>query len=210
VSSVFDYHRTDPDAEGRHGVRHVRTRVKAADSVVVKIADQLFRMDEAIGKKKVDDFTVYLKDVCGVAIVVRDEAEVRRVAQEIIKGRWTGKELEAAGVKVFDAARRFETFEVKEKLGKNDLSWRGIKIAGFWNGLCLEIQIKTEETLLREQAAHTAESHARYKTKREQMREHFAHDQPLYPFVRAYLRHLFIPGAPLPPAPETLTLKVGD
>lgn len=191
IYSLYDYSPTY-GAPRKHGAEHVRARLKTPESVITKIADQVMRLDSQVGGKKIDNFTVYLKDVCGLAIIVENESQVRRVFEDLIKHRWSDRELETVGLEQNDSVRRFQIFEVKEKLGKNDKSWRGIKFAGFWKGTCFEVQIKTEQMLFREQAHHTEESHSRYKAKREELRRQFSEQEQLYPFIRDLLVHVFI------------------
>lgn len=191
IYSLYDYS-PDYGSPTRYGTQHVRTRVKTPESVITKIADQVMRIDSQVGGKKIDNFTVYLKDVCGIAIIVENEAQVRRVYEDMMKHRWSDGELEQVGLQSQENVRHFQLFEVKDKLGKSDKSWRGIKFACFWKGTCFEIQIKTEQMLFREQAHHTEESHSRYKAKREELRRTFSESESLFPFVRDLLVNVFI------------------
>lgn len=191
VANVVEYQPSDPN---EFGIHKIISRIKAEEELWNKVVDEIFGLDALVKRdKELRHLSKYVKDIFGVKIVVAsaDEAvKLHRVLQELdLRSDY----LRAVGVESTPESARLNFIETKDYLttqGKES-GWEALKSVVSWNGKIFEIQVQTLGNFWREREHLTRESHAGFKSRREEIREQIAEQVPLFAFYQNLLRWLF-------------------
>jgi hypothetical protein len=93
---------------------------------------------------------------------------------------------------------------------EKDSGWEAMKSVVRWGGRMFEIQVQPLRNFWREREHLTRESHAGFKSRREQIRQQVSAQIPLFGFYQALLKWLFQnPDGPAPVFPG-LSVVVRD
>jgi hypothetical protein len=200
VANVVEY---QPDASNAHGIHKFISRIKAEEQIWNKVVDTIFGLDRLVrADKQLRHLGRFVKDVFGVKAIVGDPKEARALHDALQRLDWSAEILDAHGVPMSDATRRMEFIEVKDYMatvGRKATGWEAIKSVFRWWDTMIEVQVQPLANFHREREALTAESHAGFKARRDELRNQIADRLPLFGFYRDLLRWLFM--APAEPAP---------
>lgn len=192
VSNVVEY---QPRGSNPFNVHKFMTRVKAEEEIWNKVVDEIFDLDSLVARdKQLSHLSRYVKDVFGLKAVVANEESAFDFLAELQTRQWDDTLLEAIGVTPSPTTRQFSLLETKDylssKRAKNS-GWKALKLVVSWGDRLFEVQIQPVRNYLRERERLTQESHASFKSTREQVRNHIAAQFPLFGFFRDLLRWLF-------------------
>ncbi|MFN7914272.1 MAG: hypothetical protein U0Q55_02960 [Vicinamibacterales bacterium] len=212
IANVVEYH---PESISDWRIYKMVSRIKAEEQIWNKVVDTIFDLDRLVElDKQLRHLNRFVKDVFGVKFVVSDQAAVRRL-QEALRGlQWTPEQLERRGVPPTPATAALECLEVKDYLSETEglkaSGWQAIKSVFHWWDTMIEVQVQPLGNYLQERERLTRESHAGFKSRREDIRNQVAAAIPLFGFYRDLLKWLFLePDSPAPTF-DRVTIVVTD
>jgi hypothetical protein len=191
VANVVEYQPTQPNAKGIH---KIISRIKAEEELWNKVVDEIFSLDTLVKRdKELRHLSKYVKDVFGVKIVVGSAEEAHELHELLQRQSWTASELDAVGIVPGVATHGLQFVEIKNYLTEKGKAsgWEALKSVVLWNGRLFEIQVQSLGNFWREREYLTRESHAGFKSRREQVREQIAEHVPLFRFYQDLLKWLF-------------------
>ena len=116
------------------------------------------------------------------------------------------------GVPVLGSTTRLRCLEVKDYLDTADgikaSGWQAIKSIFQWWDTMIEVQVQPLANYLNERERLTKESHAGFKSRREEVRNQVAAAIPLFGFYRDLLKWLFLAPNTRAPLFESVTIVV--
>lgn len=211
VSNVVEYDALEPNPAS---VVRLLTRIKAEEEVWNKVADELFELDALVLRdKELRHLSRYVKDVFGLKVVVAGLEDVRKAQQALALLRFGDEALTARGLATVDAHRALEFIEVKDYLSRKSRKhsgWAAMKSVVRFGGRTFEIQVQPLVNFLRERERLTKESHAGFKSTREQVRDEVSTRVPLFGYTRALLAWLFVDSAGPPPSHPGVEVRLVD
>ena len=191
VANVVEY---QPKRANRQGIHKIISRIKAEEELWNKVVDEIFNLDSLVKRdKELRHLSSYVKDVFGIKVVVSSAEEASLFHSLLEQQRWSLDELKAVEVassKIAEALHFVETKNYLMDKGKAS-GWEALKSVVSWHGRLFEIQVQTLENFWRERDHLTRESHAGFKSRREQVREQIAEHMPLFRFYQDLLKWLF-------------------
>jgi len=212
VANVVEY---QPEAMNDWRVYKMVSRIKAEEQIWNKVVDTIFGLDRLVElDKQLRHLNRFVKDVFGVKFVVGDQEGARALQEALIGLQWSPERLAQHKVPVRPTTIRLECLEVKDYMdpreGIKASGWEAIKSVFSWWDTMIEVQVQPLANYLQERERLTKESHAGFKTRREELRNQIAASIPLFGFYRDLLKWLFL--APDSPAPtfECVTIVVRD
>jgi hypothetical protein len=202
VANMVEYQPTEPN---KYGVHKIISRIKAEEQLWNKVVDEIFSLDSLVTQDKVlRHLSPFVKDVFGVKIVVGSTAEVQKLQGILETISWEEAQLSGVGIPSAVGANRLEFVEIKNYLKGHEKGsgWEAMKSVVRWHGRTFEIQIQPLRNFWRERELLTRESHAGFKSRREQIRNQVAEQIPLFRFYQSLLRWLVQnPDGPAPVFP---------
>ncbi|MEY4669912.1 MAG: hypothetical protein RL518_2611 [Pseudomonadota bacterium] len=202
VANMVEYQPTQPNT---HGVHKIISRIKAEEELWNKVVDEIFGLDSLVTRdKELRHLSYYVKDIFGVKIVVGTPEEVVLLHQELERLSWSSTELQAVGVTNLPQMTRLAFLETKDYIRnvEKNSGWEAMKSVITWGGRMFEVQVQPLSNFWREREHLTRESHAGFKSRREEIRLQVAEHIPLFRFYQSLLRWLIqLPDAPAPTFP---------
>lgn len=211
VANFVDYEATELDERGIH---RITSRIKAEEEIWNKVVDELFQVDQLVQRdKQLRHLSRYVKDIFGLKIVVNELGKIRALHDDLQALDVSPGRLGELQVPYDVTTRRLYFVETKDYLDGSEpkrSGWRAIKSVVRWWNETFEVQIQPLRNYLKERERLTTESHASFRTRREELRAEVSRLIPLYGFYRELLRWLFLrPESPPPDFPH-LTLELVD
>lgn len=192
VANMVEYQPTEPN---EYSIYKMISRIKAEEEIWNKVVDEIFNLDVLVeSDKEIRHLSRYVKDVFGIKLVVGSPDEMRRVQQVLQAVRWSMEDLHRVGSSTYpESAEKLRYLEVKDYAVKHEKEsgWKAIKSVVMWRGCVFEIQIQPLLNFWKEREFLMRESHAGFKAKREQVREHVARQIPLFGFYKRLLTWMF-------------------
>lgn len=208
VANFVEY---QPAEANPWSIQKITSRIKAEEELWNKVVDEIFKVDSLIqSHKELRHLSRYVKDVFGFKILVAETGAVNRLHKVLQNHRWTSEQLSHVGVPWELATEKLEFLEVKDYLASKPSGWQALKSVVHWWDSTMELQIQPLRNYLRERERLTTESHAGFKTRREQMRSELTQRIPLYGFYRTLLRWLFLSPHEPQPSLESVSIEVID
>ena len=211
VANLVEYQPLELDARGIH---RITSRIKAEEEIWNKVVDEIFEMDELVQRdKQLAHLSRYVKDIFGLKVVTTESGKVRRFHEDLGRVEFSAEQLAALEVPFQDNTRRLEFVEVKDYLDRGEAKrsgWKAIKSVISWWGDTFEIQVQPLRNYLQERERLTRESHASFKTRREQLRGEISKLLPLYGFYRDLLRWLFLRPDEAPPTYPNVKVQIDE
>lgn len=207
VANMVEYQPTEPNTFEIH---KIISRIKAEEELWNKVVDEIFTLDSLINQdKELRHLSPFVKDVFGVKIVVGAASDVLRLQKILETKEWDSRELSA--IHLADGANRssLEFLEVKNYLNSHEKEsgWEAMKSVVRWNEKTFEIQIQPLRNFWREREVLTRESHAGFKSRREEARNQVAEQVPLFRFFGSLVKWLVqTPDTPVPEFPGVSVL----
>ena len=211
VANFLDYEPLELDHRAIH---RITSRIKAEEEIWNKVVDELFNLDQLVQRdKQLRHLSRYVKDVFGFKVVVGESEKVRNFHEELREWKLTAELREQFSIPLEASTEGLEFIETKDYLDGSDpkrSGWKAIKSVVRWWDETFELQVQPLRNYLRERERLSQESHASFKTRREELRAEVARRVPLYGFYRDLLCWLFLrPEAPPPEYPH-LKLELVD
>lgn len=211
VANFVDYEPLELD---HWGIHRISSRIKAEEEIWNKVVDELFSLDQLVQRdKQLRHLSRYVKDIFGLKVVVGEREKVRDFHQELTNWKPCPEVLTELQIPVLPSTGRLEFLETKDYLDGTDpkkSGWRALKSVVRWWDETFEVQVQPLRNYLRERERLSRESHASFRTRREELRAEVGRRIPLYAFYREFLRWLFLqPYTPLPQFPH-LTIEFVD
>ena len=188
VANMVEYQPTEPNL---HGVHKIISRIKAEEELWNKVVDEIFGLDSLVTRdKQLRHLSYYVKDIFGIKIVVGTAEEVVALHNELESIRWDPSQLDEVGESDYEKARALKFVETKDYLreAEKQSGWEAMKSVVLWAGKVFEIQVQPLSNFWREREHLTRESHAGFKSRREQIRQQVADQIPLFRFYQSLLR----------------------
>jgi hypothetical protein len=212
VANVVEYH---PESINDWRIYKMVSRIKAEEQIWNKVVDTIFDLDRLVElDKQLRHLNRFVKDVFGVKFVVSDPATVRRLQAALCGLHWTPEQLERRGVPPTPTTGSLECLEVKDYLneaqGLKASGWQAIKSVFQWWDTMIEVQVQPLGNYLQERERLTRESHAGFKSRREDIRNQVAAALPLFGFYRDLLKWLFLEPDGPPPSFTGVTIVLTD
>jgi hypothetical protein len=199
IANVVEYQPIEPN---QYGVFKLISRIKAEEELWNKVVDEIFGLDSLVKRdKQLRHLSHYVKDIFGIKIVVGTAQDALVLHESLEKLRWDEDGLKKLEVEALDGADRLKFLETKNYLQDHEKSsgWEAIKSVVMWNSRMFEIQIQPLANFWSEREHLTRESHAGFKSRREQIRQQVAEQIPLFRFYQNLLRWFFQnPESPAP------------
>ena len=209
VANVVEY---QPAAINEFHVQKIISRIKAEEEIWNKVADEIFDLDSLVKRdKQVSHLSYFVKDVFGLKIVVADARDINPLQRTLATKSFTEASRIALGIPVEPTTAMLEIMEVKDYSGPESLKqsgWGAVKSVVTWWGKTIEIQIIPLNIYLNEREYLTKESHAGFRTRREELRTRITRDFPLYGFMRRLLQWLFLGGNDPAKTPQFPRIKI--
>jgi hypothetical protein len=210
VANVVEY---QPEAINGWRIYKMVSRIKAEEQIWNKVVDTIFRLDRLVQlDKQLRHLNRFVKDVFGVKFVVSDQDAVRALQEGLRSLRWESAQLARHGVPVLASTTRLRWLEVKDYLdpaeGIKASGWQAIKSIFHWWDTMIEVQVQPLANYLHERERLTKESHAGFKSRREEVRNQVAAAIPLFGFYRDLLKWLFLAPNTRAPLFESVTIVV--
>ena len=203
VANMVEYQPTEPNS---HGVHKIISRIKAEEELWNKVVDEIFGLDSLVTRdKRLRHLSYYVKDVFGIKIVVGTPEEAVQLHEELERLTWRSSDLQAVGESFTAEAEHLIFLETKDyiRAGEKSSGWEAMKSVIMWSGKMFEVQIQPLGNFWREREHLTRESHAGFKSRREEVRQQVAERIPLFRFYQNLLRWLIqLPDAPAPTFPR--------
>lgn len=211
VANFLDYEPLELDQRAIH---RITSRIKAEEEIWNKVVDELFDIDLLVKRdKQLRHLSRYVKDIFGLKVVVGESEKVRSFHQELGSLRLGDQLRQDLSIPLEENTACFDFLETKDYLDGTDpkrSGWQAIKSVVRWWGETFEVQVQPLRNYLRERERLSQESHASFRTRREDLRAEVARRIPLYGFYRNLLRWLFLrPDVPPPEYPH-LKLELVD
>jgi ppGpp synthetase/RelA/SpoT-type nucleotidyltranferase len=191
VANVVEYQPTQPNEKG---IQKIISRIKAEEELWNKVVDEIFGLDLLVKRdKELRHMSKYVKDIFGIKLVVGGVQEAARLHEALSTLRWETARLAALGLSVNETQASLRFIETKDYLHtqNKESGWEAIKSVVVWGGRMFEIQVQPLSNFWREREHLTKESHAGFKSRREQVREQIAQHLPLFGFYQKLLKWLF-------------------
>jgi ppGpp synthetase/RelA/SpoT-type nucleotidyltranferase len=202
VANMVEYQPTQPNS---YGVHKIISRIKAEEELWNKVVDEIFGLDSLVTRdKELRHLSYYVKDIFGVKIVVGTPEEVVSLHQELERLSWSTTELQAVGEPPSPLVTRLSFVETKDYIrnAEKNSGWEAMKSVITWGGRMFEVQVQPLSNFWREREHLTRESHAGFKSRREEIRLQVAERIPLFRFYQSLLRWLIqLPASPAPTFP---------
>jgi hypothetical protein len=194
VANFVEYH---PLRAGDPVIHKILSRIKAEEEVWNKVVDEIFDLDALVRRdKQLSRYSRFVKDVFGVKIVVGNDADAERVHA------WLERACDDPEIfqSVSSGGEQVKLIETKNYLAAGKRTgWAALKSVVTAGGQTIELQIQPLDNHVRELQRLTAQSHAAFRTRREEVRDEVARALPLFGFYRSLLRWMFQhPDAPAP------------
>jgi hypothetical protein len=203
VANVVEYQPVEPN---KHGVHKIISRIKAEEEIWNKVVDEIFGLDSLVTRdKELRHLSKYVKDIFGVKMVVGSAHEVVKLHAALQSADWNEQALREVGAEYLPDARHLVFVETKDYLGESGKGsgWEAMKSVVTWSDRMFEIQVQPLGNFWREREHLTRESHAGFKSRREQVRRQVADHIPLFGFYQDLLKWLFQnPEGPAPTFPR--------
>lgn len=211
VANFLDY---EPLELNPRGIYRITSRIKAEEEIWNKVVDELFDIDQLVRRdKQLRHLSRYVKDIFGLKVVVGESDKVRSFHAELRQLSFSDEVRRSLSIPREEATARLQFLETKDYLDGTDpkrSGWQALKSVVRWWDETFEVQVQPLRNYLRERERLSQESHASFKTRREDLRTEVARRIPLYGFYRELLRWLFLrPEAPPPQYPH-LALELVD
>jgi ppGpp synthetase/RelA/SpoT-type nucleotidyltranferase len=210
VANMVEYQPTEPNS---HGVHKIISRIKAEEELWNKVVDEIFGLDSLVTRdKQLRHLSRYVKDIFGVKIVVGTSEEAIELHDQLERYTWTPAQLEEVGEPFSPKTKELIFLETKDYIRGADKSsgWEAVKSVIMWSGRMFEVQIQPLGNFWREREHLTRESHAGFKSRREEVRQQIAEQIPLFRFYQNLLRWLIqLPDSPAPTFPG-VSVRVTD
>jgi ppGpp synthetase/RelA/SpoT-type nucleotidyltranferase len=210
VANMVEYQPTQPNS---HGVHKIISRIKAEEELWNKVVDEIFHLDSLVTRdKELRHLSYYVKDIFGIKIVVGTPEEVVRLHHELEKLEFDPTQLLAVDEQCTAQVSRLKFLETKDYLRNSEKNsgWEAMKSVVQWGGKMFEIQVQPLGNFWREREHLTRESHAGFKSRREEIRSQVAQRIPLFRFYQSLLRWLIqLPETP-PPAFAGVSIVLTD
>jgi hypothetical protein len=207
VANMVEYQPTEPNT---FGVHKIISRIKAEEELWNKVVDEIFGLDSLVTRdKQLRHLSYYVKDVFGVKIVVGTPEEAVQLHEELERATWSSSDLQAVGESFSAKAEQLIFLETKDYIrgGEKNSGWEAMKSVIMWSGKMFEVQVQPLGNFWREREHLTRESHAGFKSRREEIRQQVAERIPLFRFYQNLLRWLIqLPDAPAPTFPGVSVL----
>ena len=212
VANVVEYH---PEAINDWRIYKMVSRIKAEEQIWNKVVDTIFGLDRLVQQdKQLRHLNRFVKDVFGVKFVVGDQDAVRALQEAICSLQWEPAQLARHEVPVLASTTSLHCLEVKDYLnaaeGIKASGWQAIKSVFQWWDTMIEVQVQPLANYLQERERLTRESHAGFKSRREEIRNQVAAAIPLFGFYRDLLKWLFLAPDTEAPAFESVRIVVRD
>ena len=207
VANMVEYQPTEPNS---YGVHKIISRIKAEEELWNKVVDEIFGLDSLVNRdKQLRHLSYYVKDVFGIKIVVGTPEEAVQLHEELERLTWKPSDLHVVGEPSSPKAEQLIFLETKDYIrgGEKNSGWEAIKSVILWSGKMFEVQVQPLGNFWREREHLTRESHAGFKSRREEIRQQVAEQIPLFRFYQNLLRWLIqLPEAPAPTFPGVSVL----
>ena len=212
VANVVEY---QPEAINEWRIYKMVSRIKAEEQIWNKVVDTIFGLDRLVQlDKQLRHLNRFVKDVFGVKFVVGDREAVRALDEALRGLRWEPEHLTRHQVPVTPSTTSLECLEVKDYMddeeGLKASGWQAIKSVFQWWDTMIEVQVQPLANYLQERERLTKESHAGFKSRREEVRNQVAAAIPLFGFYRDLLRWLFVAPSTRAPRFESVKIVVRD
>jgi len=211
VANVVEYQAIEANPLG---VFRLVSRIKAEEEIWNKVTDEIFELDRLVRRdKQLREMSRFVKDVFGLKLVVADARGVQRVQKWLAELAFDDALLSANGVPPSEEARRVRLLEVKDHLAAVDRKasgWTAVKSVVRWWNETFEVQVQPLKAYARERERSTRESHAGFKSRREELRDRIAAELPLFGFYRELLAWLFRNPDASPPVFPGLSVRLVD
>ena len=210
VANVVEYQPFEPNP---FGVHKVISRIKAEEEIWNKVVDEIFGLDSLVTRdKELRHLSKYVKDIFGIKIVVGSTHEVVKLHSALTSTTWDAAILKQVSLPRSPETEKLTILETKDYIRESEKKsgWGAIKSVVTWNERTFEIQVQPLGNFWREREHLTRESHAGFKSRREQVRHQVADHIPLFAFYQALLKWLFQdPEGPAPTFPR-VSVSVTD
>jgi ppGpp synthetase/RelA/SpoT-type nucleotidyltranferase len=207
VANVVEYQPTEPNPSN---IYKVISRIKAEEELWNKVVDEIFGLDALVTRdKQLRHLSRYVKDIFGIKIVVGTPGEALNLHGKLESLSFGEAELNRVGVDGMEGVRELVFVETKNYLrsSEKESGWEAMKSVVRWDGRMFEIQVQPLRNFWREREHLTRESHAGFKSRREQVRQQVSAQIPLFGFYQALLKWLFQnPDGPAPVFPGVSVL----
>jgi ppGpp synthetase/RelA/SpoT-type nucleotidyltranferase len=202
VANMVEYQPTQPNT---HGVHKIISRIKAEEELWNKVVDEIFGLDSLVTRdKELRHLSYYVKDIFGIKIVVGTPEEVVQLHQELERLSWSPTELQWVGETATPQLAQLTFVETKDYIRnvEKNSGWEAMKSVITWGDRMFEVQVQPLSNFWREREHLTRESHAGFKSRREEIRLQVAERIPLFRFYQSLLRWLIqLPESPAPSFP---------
>jgi len=202
VANMVEYQPTEPNL---HGVHKIISRIKAEEELWNKVVDEIFGLDSLVTRdKQLRHLSYYVKDIFGVKIVVGTPEDAIQLHDELERLTWESSQLQAVGEPYSIKSQALTFLETKDYIrgAEKGSGWEAMKSVIMWSGKIFEVQVQPLGNFWREREHLTRESHAGFKSRREEIRQQVAERIPLFRFYQNLLRWLIqLPDAPAPSFP---------
>lgn len=191
VANMVEYQPSQPN---KFGVHKVISRIKAEEEIWNKVVDEIFGLDSLVRRdKQLRHLSKYVKDIFGIKVVVGSTTEVERLHAALQSLEWDGATLARLDLLGTQRTGHLTFIETKNYLreAEKESGWEAIKSVVLWNDRMFEIQVQPLGNFWREREYLTRESHAGFKSRREQVRQQVAQQVPLLGFYQELLKWLF-------------------
>lgn len=191
VVNVVEYQPAEPN---KRGVHKLISRIKAEEEIWNKVVDEIFGLDSLVKRdKQLCHLSRYVKDIFGIKIVVGSTSEATKLHAALKSLVWDEVSLERLSVARTHETERMAFVETKSYLHEEEKSsgWEAVKSVVLWHGRMFEIQVQPLGNFWLEREHLTRQSHAGFKSRREQVRQKVAEQIPLFGFYQELLRWLF-------------------
>jgi hypothetical protein len=209
VANVVEY---QPIAINEFRIQKIISRIKAEEEIWNKVTDEIFDLDSLIKRdKQMSHLSFFVKDVFGLKIVVGDARDVDPLQRTLSSKSFSDSSRTTLGIPLEKSTEMLEILEVKDYSGhesKKQSGWGAVKSVVSWWGKTIEIQIIPLNTYLHEREYLTKESHAGFRSRREELRTLVTNDYPLYGFMRHLLQWLFLDGNNPAKTPQFPRIKI--
>ncbi len=195
VANVVEY---QPVALNSHQIQKIISRIKAEEEIWNKVVDEIFDLDSLVKRDKlVSHLSFFVKDVFGIKIVVAQAQDVVPLHQTLLSRPFAAGLRQELRIPVEPSTESIEVLEVKNYGGaeyQKQSGWDAIKSVISWWGKTIEVQILPLSIYLNEREYLTQESHAGFRSRREELRSMVTREIPLFGFMRALLQWVFVDG----------------
>jgi hypothetical protein len=209
VANFVEYQPLELDDAGIH---RLTSRIKAEEEIWNKVVDEMFGIDTLLTRdKQLAHLSRYVKDIFGLKVIIGDWNKILAFQDELQNLAFSQEELDKLDIPVNPTTQRLEWLETKDYIQgaqQKKSGWKALKSVVRWWDSTFEIQVQPLRNYLQERERLTQESHASFKTRREEMRTALEERLPLYGFYRALLQWLFLKPDGQPPTHPNVEIKL--